>query len=49
MEVGEIFNEIFKEVRSRRLKKCKVKSIKVFLVSVRLEKFGKFYVFIWGE
>lgn len=49
VEAGEILNETFKEVRSRRLKKCKVKSIKVPLVSARLEKPGKFHAFIWGE
>lgn len=33
---GEILYQIFKEVVSTRLNKCKVNSIKVVLVSVRL-------------
>lgn len=36
MGVGEILYQIFKEVVSTRLSKCKVNSIKVVLVSVRL-------------
>lgn len=36
MGAGEILYQIFKEVVSTRLNKCKVNSIKVVLVSVRL-------------